>query len=118
MKTPVLFLFFNRPDTTTRVFSVIREAKPARLFLAADGARYEKEGERDLCRETRSTVEEMIDWPCEVHRLYREENLGCRVAVSSAIDWFFEHVEDGIILEDDTLPSSSFFRFAETMLER
>jgi len=118
MKTPILFLLFNRPETTAKVFQAIRATKPDRLFLASDGARYQKEGERDLCRKTRSTVEHMIDWPCEVYQLYREENLGCRVAVSSAIDWFFDHVEEGIILEDDTLPSESFFHFVVTMLER
>jgi hypothetical protein len=116
--TPVLFLFFNRPETTARVFATIRSAKPEKLYLAADGPRAGRSEEAELCRKTRATVEEMIDWPCEVHRLYREENLGCRLAVSSAIDWFFSHVEEGIILEDDALPSPSFFEFAETMLKR
>lgn len=118
MSVSLLFLFFTRPETTAKVFQAIRAAKPDRLFLAADGARSQRAGETELCRETRASVEEMINWPCEVHRLYREENLGCRVAVFSAIDWFFDHVEEGIILEDDTLPSPGFFSFAETMLER
>ncbi len=118
MKTPILFLFFNRPETSVKIFQAIRAAKPRFLFLAADGSRSEKEGEAELCEKTRTIIEEMIDWPCEVRRLYRDQNLGCREAVSSAINWFFEHVEEGIILEDDTLPAPSFFRFAETMLER
>lgn len=118
LKTPVLFIFFNRPETTAKVFQAIRAAKPDRLFLAADGPRPGKERESENCRRTRATVEEMIDWPCEVQRLYREDNLGCRIAVSSAIDWFFNHAEEGIILEDDTLPSESFFHFAAIMLER
>jgi len=118
MKTPVVFLFFNRPETTIKVFETIRSAKPDKLFLAADGPRADRAGDAALCPETRRLVEAMIDWPCEVQRLYREGNLGCRVAVSSAIDWFFTHVDEGIILEDDTLPSPSFFQFAETMLKR
>lgn len=118
MKAPVLFLFFNRPDATVRVLAAIRSAKPEKLFLAADGPRSKIEGDAALCLKTRDTVESMIDWPCEVQRLYREENLGCRIAVSSAIDWFFSHVEEGIILEDDTIPAPSFFNFADTMLER
>jgi hypothetical protein len=118
LKTPVLFIFFKRPLVTERVFKTIRAARPDRIFLAADGPLHNREGESEACRRTRATVEDMIDWPCEVHRLYREENLGCRVAVSSAIHWFFEHVEEGIILEDDTLPSESFFCFAEAMLAR
>ena len=118
LKTPVLFIFFKRPLVTERVFKTIRAARPDRIFLAADGPRQDRRGEADLCNKTRALIEEMIDWPCEVNRLYRSRNLGCRVAVSSAIEWFFEHVEEGIILEDDTLPSESFFRFAETMLAR
>lgn len=118
MKAPVLFLFFNRPDTAESVFSVIRAARPSRLFLAADGPRPGVDGESDQCRLTRERVESLIDWPCEVHRLYRDDNLGCRAAVSSAINWFFSHVVEGIILEDDTLPNPSFFRFADAMLER
>lgn len=118
MKSPVLFLFFNRPKTAKAVFAAIRNARPPRLFLAADGPRESVAGEDKMCQETRASVEAMIDWPCEVQRLYREHNLGCRVAVSSAIDWFFSYVEEGIILEDDTLPDPSFFRFAEVLLER
>lgn len=118
MVSGILCLFFNRPQTVEQVFTAIRAARPERLFLAADGPRAGVAGEEEVCRKTRSAIDGMIDWPCEVHRLYRDENLGCRAAVSSAIDWFFSHVEEGIIMEDDTLPDASFFRFAESMLER
>jgi len=118
LNSPVLFLLFNRPKTAKAVFATIRDARPQRLFLTADGPRESVAGEDKLCHETRASVEAMIDWPCEVHRLYREDNLGCQKAVSSAIDWFFSQVEEGIILEDDTLPDPSFFQYAETLLER
>jgi len=118
LETPILFVFFRRPDTAIRVFREIRKARPKKLFLAADGPREHLPNEARLCEQTRKDIESLIDWPCDVHRLYQEKNLGCREAVSSAIDWFFDNVEEGIILEDDTLPSPSFFRFAETMLER
>lgn len=117
MRTPILFLIFNRPDTTKRVFAEIRKAKPQRLFIVADGPRIDKVGEEGKCREVRM-ITEKIDWKCDVKRLYRDKNLGCRKAVSSAIDWFFENVEEGIILEDDCLPNPSFFRFCEEMLRR
>ena len=45
-------------------------------------------------------------------------NLGCKMRVSSGLDWVFEQVEDAIILEDDCLPSQSFFWFCEELLER
>jgi len=113
----LLFLVFNRPDLTRKVFARIREAKPKRLFLAADGPRPGREGEAALCAEARGVVEQ-VDWPCRVETLFRERNLGCRVAVSSAITWFFENVADGIILEDDCLPDLSFFRYSTELLDR
>lgn len=117
LKTPILFLVFNRTSTTKKVFAAIREAKPKQLFIAADGPREQKVGEEKKCREVRK-ITEKIDWPCKVKRLYSEKNLGCKLAVSGAIDWFFENVEEGIILEDDCLPNLSFFKFCEEMLEK
>ncbi|PTS95916.1 nucleotide-diphospho-sugar transferase [Pedobacter sp. HMWF019] len=117
VKSPVLFLIFNRPDTTLRVFEQIRLAQPSVLYVAADGPRPEKEGDAQLCKQAIEVLNG-VDWNCTVKTLYRKENLGCKEAVSSAIDWFFEHVEEGIILEDDCLPSNSFFYFCDTLLEK
>jgi len=116
-KVPILFLVFNRPNTTKRVFEKIREIKPAQLFVAADGPRPGKEGEKEICEDVRKIILQGIDWPCEVKTLFRDNNLGCGIAVSEAITWFFEHVEEGIILEDDILPSKSFFGFAKELLK-
>lgn len=115
---PVLFLIFNRPDLTARVFERIREAQPRLLFVAADGPRADRDGEVELCAATRAIVDHGVDWDCEVKRLYRDANLGCKIAVSSAIDWFFANVEEGIILEDDCVPDLSFFPFCEQLLNR
>ena len=116
MKTPILFIIFNRPETTKMVFEVIKQVRPTKLFIAADGAREYKVEEKELCEESRK-IATQVDWPCEVKTLFREKNLGCGKAVSSAIDWFFENVEEGIILEDDCLPDLSFFNFCEELLE-
>ncbi len=117
LTTPVLFLIYKRPETTKRVFEAIRKAKPPRLYVAADGSRADKSGEAEKCEEVRR-IATAVDWDCEVKTLFREENLGCGKAVSSAITWFFENEEEGIILEDDCLPSQSFFWFCEKLLER
>ncbi len=116
MDTPILFLIFNRPDLTKVVFDRIKQIKPRQLFVAADGARHIVNGEKDKCAAAREVVMQHIDWPCEVRTLFRTENLGCKNAVSSAINWFFEHVEDGIILEDDCLPDLTFFNFCSILL--
>lgn len=118
LNTAVLFLVFNRLDTTKQVFKAIRQAKPPRLYIAADGARDSKDGEADKVQAVRDYIMQNIDWECEVQTLFREENLGCKYAVSGSITWFFEKEEQGIILEDDCLPSQSFFWFCEELLER
>lgn len=115
LKTPVLFLIFNRPDVTSKVFESIRKAQPKKLYIAADGPRDEEE--KVLCEETRKVVIESIDWDCEVKTLFREKNMGLRSAVTGALDWFFCNEEQGIILEDDCLAGESFFRFCEEMLD-
>lgn len=117
LKTAVLCLVFNRPDTTTRVLEAIRKAKPTRLYIAADGARADREGEADKVAKVRE-IATAVDWPCELKTLFQEENLGCKYAVSGGIAWFFDHEERGIILEDDCLPHSDFFTFCEILLDR
>ena len=116
--TAILFLVFNRPDVTKRVFETIRQANPPRLYIAADGPRKDKEGEVEKVQAVRSYIMTNIDWDCEVKTLFRENNLGCKHAVSEAITWFFEHEEQGIILEDDCLPHPDFFLFCQELLER
>ena len=118
LNTAVLFLVFNRLDTTEQVFEAIRQAKPPRLYVAADGARANKDGESEKVQAVRDYIMQNIDWECEVKTLYRDQNLGCKYAVSGAITWFFENEEQGIILEDDCLPSQSFFWYCEELLER
>jgi len=116
-ETPVLFLIFNREDTTQKVFDAIRRQKPKYLFVAADGARKNKPDEVEKCQRVRNIIKQ-VDWDCELKTLFREENLGCKMAVSSAIAWFFDNVEQGIILEDDCLPDPSFFPYCEELLDK
>ncbi|MFA6476209.1 MAG: hypothetical protein WCV68_02205 [Candidatus Paceibacterota bacterium] len=117
LDTPILFIIFNRPDPTRRVFNEIRKIKPQSLYIAADGPRIGQAGEAELCEETRRIVSN-VDWPCDVHTNFSKTNLGCKVGVSSALNWFFNKVEAGIILEDDCLPNQSFFLFCQELLER
>ncbi len=114
-QTPILFLVFNRPDTTALVFDEIKKAQPKRLYIAADGARNAVEEAK--CNAVREIIKD-ITWDCDVKTLFREKNLGCKYAVSSAITWFFDNEAEGIILEDDCLPSQSFFGFCSELLEK
>ncbi|BAZ42346.1 hypothetical protein NIES4101_83150 [Calothrix sp. NIES-4101] len=112
--TPVAFIIFNRPDLTEQVFHAIAQAKPKKLFVIADGPRFPEEAEK--CQKARSVIER-VDWDCEVLTDFSDKNLGCSKRPASAIDWVFSHVEEAIILEDDVLPSPSFFFFCQELLE-
>lgn len=114
-KSPVLLIFFNRPDTFQQVFEQVRKAKPPRLILAQDGPRNEMDKEGILlCRK----IAEKIDWNCEVVREYSEVNLGCGIRPQSAISKALELFDRVIILEDDCVPAESFFRYCDEMLEK
>ena len=113
----VLLLFFSRPEQTAKVFEQIKRAKPSKLFLYQDGPR---EGRTDdtagikACRE----IVENIDWECEVHRMYQEKNIGCDPSEYLSQKWMFSMVDKGIILEDDDVPSQSFFPFCKELLDK
>ncbi len=117
LQCPVLLIIFNRPETTKLVFEAIRKAKPTRLYIAADGPRPDVTGDAENCIAARKIVEH-IDWDCKVETRFCTQNLNCGVAPSSAFTWFFQHEEEGIILEDDCLPSQSFFWYCQELLER
>lgn len=113
---PILFIVFNRLETVKRTLEAIKKVSPKQIFISADGPRISHLGEDKACQAVRNYIIENIDWECEVKTRFLEKNLGCKAAVSSAIDWFFSEVEEGIILEDDCLPGEDFFRYATAAL--
>ena len=116
--TPLLLIAWRRPHTIRQVIDAIRPVAPKRLYVACDGPSLERLGEYAKVAATRAVIDNEIDWPCQIERLYSDVNQGCRLGVSRAITWFFEQVEEGIILEDDCVPHPDFFSYCMTLLER
>ena len=114
---PILVIAFNRPDHLSVLIDRLREVEPTRLFFAVDGPRANKASEFEKVQACRDLVG-TIDWNCEVTTNFQESNLGCGLGVSTAITWFFDKVERGIILEDDIIPDPSFFPFCGELLTR
>jgi hypothetical protein len=115
---PVALFIFNRPDSTRRVLDALRHARPARLFIIADGPRDNGAGDRTACAAARETIVEGVNWPCEIRREFSDKNLGCARRVSSGLHWVFDQVESAIILEDDCVASEAFFKFTGELLRR
>ena len=118
MDTPLLLIAWRRPHTLRQVIKAIRPVAPSRLFVACDGPNPDRLGEAEKVSTVRALIESEINWPCHIEHCYSEVNQGCRLGVSRAITWFFEHVEEGIILEDDCVPHPDFFPYCTTLLER
>jgi hypothetical protein len=112
--TPIGFLIFNRPDLTDQVFSVIAQVKPQKLFVIADGPRFSEEAEK--CAKTRAIIQK-VDWDCDILTDFSDTNLGCGKREATGFDWVFSQVEEAIFLEDDTIPTLSFFTFCQNLLE-
>ena len=123
-KTPILLITFNRPDHTRRVLTEILKQEPQSLYVCQDGAREGNNNDRIKCQEVRDVINELTA-PYAVghkdftlHTLYQKQNLGCGPGPQAGITWFFENVEQGIIMEDDCLPHPDFFRYCEELLNK
>ena len=111
----VLLIFFCREQPFQLVFEAVKQARPSRLYLYQDGPRNEKDALGcQKCRE----IAQNIDWECEIHKFYQETNLGCDPSEYIAQMWMFETEDMGIVLEDDDVPSQSFFLFCKELLEK
>ena len=116
MKTPIVFFIYRRLETAIKVLEAIRKAKPTKIYVVADGPKSDEEIIE--CQNTRKSVEKNIDWNCDVVKIYSDINLGCAQRIKTGLDLVFKREKKAIILEDDTLPSSSFFKFCEFCLNR
>ncbi|MFA6200191.1 MAG: nucleotide-diphospho-sugar transferase [Bacteroidales bacterium] len=116
--TPILVIIFNRPNLVQGLFNELKKQKPKQLFVFCDGARKDKLGEIELLQQSKSIFETQIDWNCDLNTNYLEDNKGAGRAIASAIKWFFENVDQGIILEEDCLPHQDFFPYCEELLQR
>lgn len=117
MSEPLLLIAFNRPDHFAQLIERLRETEPQRIYVAVDGPRPNHPTDTERVQQTRDLIA-TIDWTDDVHTLIQETNLGCGQGVSTALTWFFDHEERGIILEDDILPRESFFDFCAELLDR
>ena len=117
LNTPLLIIVFNRPDKTKDLIKTLEKIKPKKLYVSADGPRIDSTKDKKLCNEVRELFKN-INWDCDLKLKFSEKNLSCKKNVIDSINWLFSCEDEGIILEDDCVPSISFFGFCETLLEK
>lgn len=105
-----------RPECQRKQFEVLKKARPSTLFLISDGGRNEKEWE--AIRQNRSMFDNEIDWDCTVYKIYEEKNNGLYTMSRRGADLIWSKVDRCIFLEDDCIPSVSYFKFCAELLEK
>ena len=115
--TPVLLIGFNRPDSTLLVIEALRAIGAKNIYFSVDGPRINSESDIVRVKKVRELAAK-FNWSCDLKIKFETENLGLMQSVSKSISWFFENELEGIILEDDCLPTSDFFNFAQNMLKK
>ena len=113
---PVRVNIWIRPECQKKQFEILKEARPSIIFLISDGGRNPKEWE--AIRQNRKMIDEGIDWECEVYRIYEEQNNGLYTMGRKGTELVWSKVDRCIFLEDDQLPSVSYFKFAAELLEK
>jgi hypothetical protein len=115
--TPVALFGYNRPDYTRRVLKRIQQVDPPLLLFVADGPKKGDSADQDLTHQVRSLVTEG-SFSFEVRTNFAEKNLGLKRRISTGLNWVFNQVPEAIILEDDILPKSHFFKYCQVLLNR
>lgn len=116
-EVPVAFIVFKRLDTMKEVFKSIRAIEPNKLYVISDAAREGNDTEEEKVKNVRSYIEQHVDWPCEVIKVYADKNMGCKNRIVSGLDYVFSKENKAIILEDDCVPSQEFFDFCSELLD-
>ena len=118
MNTPILITAWRRRDKLEKLLIAIRENKPKKIYISCDGPRNNNLDDNDLIKDVKASIDRLINWDCDIHKLYNEQNLGCRGAMLKAINWFFSNESEGIILEDDCIPNKEFIPFCSKLLKK
>lgn len=117
MEVPLLLITFNRFDNFQILIDSLKKVRPTKIYLFSDGSRLNNEVDSYNIDKLRSEYQNLINWQCQIFTKFENENLGCKYGPINAISWLFEMEDSGIILEDDCIPSPTFFRFANYYLE-
>ena len=118
MDVPILLLIWKRPSHTSRVINSIRQICPKKIYISSDGPIKNDRENKRLVELVREIVLKEINWDCEIFTNFSNINKGCKIAVTEGINWFFRNEQEGIIIEDDCLPSKDFFYYCQSLLEK
>lgn len=113
---PVLIICYARTKRVINLLNQLDQIGISSIYIAIDGPK------DSFIAELQTQLFDFLE-TLPLHRRNsiklwrRENNLGVAVSVITAIDWFFDHVESGAIVEDDLEIDNSFFPYLKMSLE-
>lgn len=117
INTPVAVFFYNRPETLKEVINQLSMIKAPCIYLISDGFERGNETNRQLVLECRTIASQCSRFG-KVETIYRENRVGLFSNITKGIEEVFEREDTCIFLEDDTVPSLTFFTYCDELLER
>ncbi len=111
-----LIIAYQRTEYISRFVPTLIESGITEIYVALDGP-----SNSSIATLQKRLSEEIIvaaSYPkVNVWIWRRDQNLGAAVSVFTAIEWFFQFEEEGLILEDDLAFDSGFITFAKKCLK-
>ena len=114
---PVLLVAFSRLEETRKACEAIRLGRPSKVYAACDGPRIGRPEDNARCQSVRDFIS-AFDFGCPLEVRFEKSNLGCKRAVSAAVQWFFQNERCGIVIEDDIVAQPEFFDFCRKLLKK
>jgi len=115
-KKPIVLFIYKRPKHVINVLESINKYAPNKVYIVADGPKNEEDVEKcELARDVVQTFLEKKDIKYE--KDFSECNLGGPYRIPQGLNWVFDNEDEAIVLEDDCVPSLSFFHFCEYLLD-
>ena len=114
--TPIVIILFNRSDLAELLVKQLSKFAINKLYVVMDGPRENNEKDIDE-RNKILQILENIDFVNDIILEISDKNLGCTNRIVSGLNNVFRNEDCAIILEDDCIPSDTFFNYCEHMLE-
>ena len=115
IQKPIVLFVYNRPNMAKKMYETLKKYQFNKLYVVQDGTKNNNDYQKII--ETRGIIERLQNNTQQLIKIYRNKNIGLKESIESGIDRVFQNESAAIFLEDDCIPSISFFQFSEDILD-
>jgi hypothetical protein len=108
----VLIVAYRRVENLATLIKLLQSEGVSRIYISIDQA---PTSDTRAMQDVQKVIETALFFRgtigIDIKVFIHSENVGCAVGVLSACDWFYKNESFGIVLEDDCMPTTEFFRY-------